>query len=341
MTPGWFQLATYGLLAGLLAVDLLHVARRPHVPSLAECARWVAFYVALAIAFCIAMFMIAGAEPAGQFAAGWLTEYSLSIDNLFVFMIIMTRFDVPREYQQKVLFIGIMLSLALRGGFILIGAEVLDRFSWFFYLFGLFLLYGAVTISRESPEYRENALIRYARRVLRADPGYAGGSLFTGGPNPRSDGAVVDDRTSRSAPAGGSRRPSMMVIVLIALGTTDLLFALDSIPAIFGLTTDPFVVFTATLFALMGLRQLFFLIGGLLDRLTYLTEGLGVVLGFIGVKLILESLHANEVPFINGGQPVSWAPELPTWLSLAVIVGVLGGAALLGAVRKAPSHKLK
>jgi tellurite resistance protein TerC len=306
--PTWFQIATFSILGVLLLVDLFIVGRRPHTPQMKEAASWVGFYVGLALVFATLLGVVQGPASATSFVAGWLTEYSLSVDNLFVFVVIMARFAVPRAYQQKVLLIGILLSLVLRGGFIAVGAEAIARFSFIFYLFGAFLLYTAVQLLRsgaqDEAEFEENVIIRGARRVLPMSQDYDGSRLTT-------------------TMADGRRLLTPMVLVFLAIGTTDVLFALDSIPAIFGLTTDPFIVYTATIFALMGLRQLYFLLGGLLERLTYLSHGLSVILGFIGVKLVLDALHENEVPFINGGEPVGWAPEIPTWASLAVIVSTL------------------
>jgi tellurite resistance protein TerC len=305
--PLWFQVATSAVLAGLLLVDLAVVARRPHAPSLRESSLWVGFYVSLAGVFAGLLWLVSSGPTAGQFVAGWLTEYSLSVDNLFVFVLIMSQFAVPRGNQQKVLMMGIILSLVLRGACIVIGAAAIDRFSWIFYLFGAFLIYTAIRLAREPgvPEggFHENAVIRRARRVLPISERYDGARLVT---------------TIR-----GRRMLTPMIVVFLAIGSTDLLFALDSIPAIFGLTQDPFVVFTATLFALMGLRQLYFLLGGLLDRLVYLSTGLSVVLGFIGVKLVLEALHENELPFLNHGQPVDAVPSVPISVSLGTIVVVL------------------
>jgi tellurite resistance protein TerC len=301
-----FEIWAFAVLAALLVFDLALVARRPHVPSLRESALWVTFYVALALGFSVLLFAVGGGEKAGEFLAGWATEYSLSVDNLFVFVIIMSRFAVPRDNQQKVLLVGIILSLILRGGCILLGAAAIEAFSWVFYLFGTFLVYTAVQLLRShggDEEYHENVLVRRARRVLPISDGYDGARLTT------------RVRTRRML--------TPMIIVLLAIGSTDVLFALDSIPAIFGLTQDPFIVFTATLFALMGLRQLYFLLGGLLTRLVYLSQGLSVILAFIGVKLILEALHSNELNWVNDGDPVKWAPVIPIWLSLTVIVGVL------------------
>jgi tellurite resistance protein TerC len=303
-----WTLTLVGLL-GVLAVDLLLVARRPHEPSLRESAIWVGVYVALALLFGLFVWVGYGSRYAGEFYVGWLTEYSLSVDNLFVFVIILGRFAVPRRYQQKVLLIGIVLALVMRGAFIAAGSAVITTFVWVFYLFGAFLIYTAVKFARQGEldegDYKENPAIRLSRRVLPISRSYDRGHLTTVTPN-------------------GRRIFTPMVIVMIALGTTDLIFALDSIPAIFGLTKVPYLVFTANVFALMGLRQLYFLLGGLLDRLTYLSIGLAVVLGFIGVKLILEALHDNNLPFINDGDPVDWIPTIPIWASLAVIVGALG-----------------
>ncbi|MDQ1293759.1 MAG: tellurite resistance protein TerC [Actinomycetota bacterium] len=322
--PLWFQVTSLTILALLLLIDVALVVRRPREPSMREAATWVLFYVSLAVAFGGLLWIMAGSENGAAFLAGWITEYSLSVDNLFVFVLIMSRFSVPRRAQQTVLMVGIVLSLILRGGCILLGAAAIERYSWVYYLFGAFLIYTAVGLMRpedKDGEFQENALVRRARRILPLAEDY--------------DGVRIVIRT------GARRLLSPIVIVFLAIGTTDLLFAVDSIPAIFGLSQDPFIVFTATLFALMGLRQLYFLLGGLLSRLVYLSYGLAVILGFIGVKLVLEALHTNELSFINSGEHVSWAPQVPIWASLAVIVGVLSltaAASLLAerfAVRRA------
>jgi tellurite resistance protein TerC len=294
-------------LGALLLFDLAIIGRRPHEPSMRECVLWVVFYVALAGLFGLGLWATEGPEYAGQFFAGWVTEYSLSIDNLFVFVIIMARFAVPRSAQQKVLLIGIVLALLMRGLFIALGAAAISRFDWVFYVFGAFLVYTAVRLAAANDggdsEYKDNVITRWTRRLL-----------------PLSDRYNNAHMVIR---VGGRRLLTPILVVMIAIGTTDLIFALDSIPAIFGLTQEPYLVFTANVFALMGLRQLYFLLGGLLNRLVYLSIGLSVVLGFIGVKLVLEALHANNVPFINGGRPVSWAPEVSIEVSLAVIIGTL------------------
>ena len=297
------------MIAVLLA-DLFIIGRRPHEPSVRESSLWVGFYVGLALIFGAVLWLPAGGRVAGEFYTGWLTEYSLSVDNLFVFVIIMARFGVPRQYQQKVLLVGIILALVMRGGFIAAGAALISQFSWVFYIFGAFLIYTAVNLARQGEpdedEFSENLLIRWSRRALPLSRDY--------------DGAKITTREH------GRRLFTPMLIVMIAIGTTDLIFALDSIPAIFGITQEPYLVFTANVFALMGLRQLYFLLGGLLDRLIYLSYGLAVVLGFIGVKLMLEALADNHLPFINGGEPVGWAPHIPIWLSLTVILGTLAVA---------------
>jgi len=301
----WVWAVTLIGLVGILVADLLIIGRRPHEPSLKESSLWVGLYVALAIVFGIGIWVVSGGGFAGQFFAGWLTEYSLSIDNLFVFVIIMSRFAVPRHLQQKVLLIGILLALVMRGIFIAAGAALISRFDWIFFIFGAFLIYTAVKFlghgTEDESEFKENVLIRVSRRWLRTAPDYdERGSFVTTMPD-------------------GRRLLSPLVVVMIAIGTTDLVFALDSIPAIFGLTTEAYIVFTANVFALMGLRQLYFLLGGLLNRLKYLTYGLAIVLGFIGVKLILEALAGNNLSFLNNGQPIEWAPHIPIWLSLTVI----------------------
>ena len=312
-------LVTIVITVGVLLVDLLVIARRPHEPTMAEVSRHLAFFVGMAVLFGICLWVFAephdlSPAPGPEFFAGWLTEYSLSIDNLFIFIIIMNSFAVPRQYQQTALMIGIVLALIMRAIFIVIGAAAINEFSWVFYLFGLFLLYTAVKLAKEGgedeDEYEENRLVKFAENHLPATKEWNGTKLFTH--------------------ENGKRLITPMFLVVLTLGTTDLLFALDSIPAIYGLTKDPYLVFTANIFALMGLRQLYFLIGGLLQRLIYLSYGLAFLLGFIGVKLIFHALHENELPFINGGEPLhyDWL-EIPIWLSLTVIIGTLTITAVL------------
>jgi tellurite resistance protein TerC len=314
--PTWFTIATFVGLTALLLGDLAIVARRPHEPSVKEATLWVSFYVSLALVFGVVILAVAGGQSATEFYAGWLTEYSLSVDNLFVFVIIMARFQVPRKLQQEALMVGIIIALVLRGIFILLGAAVIERFTWVFYIFGAFLVYTAINLVRhrdEEDEYEENAFIRRMRKILPITKDFHGSKI-----------RVMQD---------GRKFWTPMIVVFLALGTTDLLFALDSIPAIFGLTKEPFIVFTANVFALMGLRQLYFLLGGLLKRLVYLSLGLAVILAFIGVKLVMEALHTNELPFINGGEHIEWVPEIPIWLSLSVILGVLVVATVASLVK--------
>jgi tellurite resistance protein TerC len=313
---------TVGLLLALLAFDVFIIGRRPHEPSTKESARAIAFYVSLAVLFGLGVWVFSGGQYAGEFFAGWLTEYSLSVDNLFIFLIIMARFQVPRKYQQTALLVGIILALFFRGIFIAVGAAAINQFSWVFYIFGAFLVYTAIHLAKQGEnddeDYKENAVIRFAKRRLNATDEYNGVKL-----------TVLKN---------GKRLVTPMAIVIIALGTTDLLFALDSIPAIYGLTQEPFLVFTANVFALMGLRQLYFLLGDLLRRLVYLSLGLSVVLAFIGVKLVFHAMHENELPFINGGEHIKWAPEIPIWVSLGFIIVTLGITTILS-LRKSRNMK--
>jgi tellurite resistance protein TerC len=300
----WITLLVAG---AILVVDVFVIGRRPHEPSRRETTTALVVFVGLAVVFGLGVWLTAGGQYGGEFFAGWLTEYSLSIDNLFIFIVIMNKLSVPRELQQSALMIGIVLALVLRGVFIAVGAAAISEFSWVFYLFGLFLVVTAVNLARESDEdeggYDEPRLVRWARRHLRISDQWNGARL--------------------SVHEAGSRSFTPMFLVVLTLGVTDLLFALDSIPAIYGLTKQPYLVLTANLFALMGLRQLYFLIGDLLQRLVFLSYGLAFLLLFIGAKLILHAMHENTLPFVNGGEHVGWAPDIPIWVSLAVIVGTL------------------
>ncbi|WP_127129171.1 TerC family protein [Georgenia sp. SYP-B2076] len=307
---GWIILAA--VVVVLITIDLVGHVRTPHAPSIREAARWTAFYVSLAVVFGLILWGVYGGQYAGEYFAGYITEYSLSVDNLFVFIIIIGAFRVPREYQQKVLLAGIIIALVLRLVFILVGAAVIQNFSWVFFLFGAFLLYTAYTQAREGTGaapaeveegYHESAVVRFIRRVL-----------------PVTDGFVGDKIVHRH---GGKTFITPLLICIFALGTADLMFAVDSIPAVFGLTKEPYIVFAANAFALLGLRQLYFLIDGLLDRLVYLHYGLAAILGFIGVKLVVHALHENELPFINGGEHWTAIPEPTIVVSLSWIVGVL------------------
>ncbi len=296
-------LITVVVMAAFLAFDLIVIGRRPHEPSMRECGLAIGYYVAMAIAFGLGVWAKYGAGFAGEFFAGWLTEYSLSVDNLFIFVLIMANLRVPRELQQYALMVGIVLALVLRGVFIAAGAAAIEQFSWVFFIFGAFLVYTAIKLvidyrSDEDDEPTDNAVLRWVRRRFPSTPDFHG--------------------TRLSVREGGRRLLTPMLFVILALGTTDLLFALDSIPAIYGLTQEPYLVFTANVFALMGLRQLYFLIGGLLRRLVYLSLGLSAILAFIGIKLVLHAMHEY-----HWDAAIGFNGEIPIWVSLLVIVGTL------------------
>ena len=270
-----------------------------------EAGLWIGFYVALALVFAGLLFALGDAQHGTEFLAGWVTEYSLSVDNLFVFLIIMAKFQVPRRYQQEVLMVGIIIALIARAVFIAVGAVAIEHLTWVFYIFGAFLLWTAWQQLKDDGEDEESepGVVARLTRRLNVAPDYDGNRLRT----------TVD----------GRRMFTPMVVVFITIGLTDVMFAVDSIPAIFGLTQNWFIVLTANIFALMGLRQLYFLLGGLMDRLVFLKHGLAFILAFIGVKLVFHALHENELPFINGGHPVTAVPEISTFVSLGVIVGTL------------------
>ncbi len=305
--PTWVWWTTIVVTMTVLLFDVVVIGRRPHEPSTREVSLALSVYVGLAVVFGAWVWLGYGHEYGTQFFAGWLTEYSLSVDNLFIFLIIMARFNVPREYQQEALMIGIVLALVMRGAFIAVGAAAINELSWVFYIFGAFLVWTAVKLARGGmggdEEYEENGLTRWVEAHLPATDRWHGARILVS--------------------ENGRRLVTPMFLVVVALGTTDLLFALDSIPAIYGLTEEPYLVLTANIFALMGLRQLYFLIGGLLKRLVYLSYGLAVLLGFIGLKLVLHAMHENELPFVNGGRHIEWAPDISILVSLGVIVGVL------------------
>jgi tellurite resistance protein TerC len=297
--PLYAWVATIGGLLCILAFDQWVAHRKgEHEFSVGEATRWVLFYVGLAVAFGVGLWVVGGSQYGAEYFAGYLTEYSLSVDNLFVFVIIMSSFAVPRAFQHKVLLFGIALALVLRGIFIAVGAAAINKFVWVFFLFGAFLVYTAwklaVAKEHDEAEQRDNKLANLMARILPTTDEYDGAKVIT--------------------KVNGKRVVTPMLLVMIAIGSTDLLFALDSIPAIFGLTKEPYIVFTANAFALMGLRQLYFLLDGLLDRLVYLSKGLAVILGFIGVKLFFHALHEYDV---------HWAPDIGIGLSLGVIIGTL------------------
>ncbi|MFE3459880.1 TerC family protein [Nocardiopsis aegyptia] len=313
----WVWAVTITVLLAVIAVDFVIIARKPHEPSMKEAAAWVGVYVSLAIAFGIGLGFLSTPAQSLDFFTGWIVEYSMSVDNLFVFILILGSFAVPAKHRQRVLLVGIALALLFRGLFIALGAAVVNAFAGVFFLFGAFLLYTAWKLITESggddddEEYKENAVVRMVRRFLPTTDKYHEAKLTV-----RID---------------GKRVVTPMLMVMIAVGLTDILFALDSIPAIFGITQEPYLVFTANAFALMGLRQLYFLIGGLLTKLVYLNKGLSVILGFIGVKLILHALH----------ETTDWhVPEIGTLTSLFVIIATLA-VTTVASLMKAKSTEAK
>jgi tellurite resistance protein TerC len=303
----WVWAVTIAAIVALLVLDFVVAARRPHHVGIREATFWSVFYIGLALVFGVIL-LVAGDEGQGtEYFAGWVVEKSLSVDNLFVFVIIMTKFAVPDIYQQKVLLFGIAVALVMRAFFIAIGAAVISAFTWTFVIFGLFLIYTAVQLARhrnEDPDVDDSAVIRFARKRLPFSENYDEGKLFTR--------------------ENGKRLATPLFLVFLAIGSTDLLFALDSIPAVFGVTQDAYVVFTANAFALLGLRALYFLIQDLLTRLVYLSLGLSVILAFIGVKLILLFLHEDVSKDI---------PEVPTGISLGVIGAILVVTAVASLMR--------
>ena len=303
--PLWIWGLTILVIIGLLAFDFFFHVRKAHEPSIKEAAVWSAIYVALAVIFGVVVLIFGGPQMGSEYFAGYITEKALSVDNLFVFLVIMGSFAVPRKDQQKVLLFGIVFALIARSAFIFAGKALIENFSFMFYLFGLILLITAGKLlapEKEGDDDANNFIIRLAKKYLRTTDHYDGDKLFTH--------------------ENGRRVLTPMLLVMVAIGGTDVLFALDSIPAIYGLTTDVYIVFTATAFSLMGLRQLYFLIEGLLDRLIYLKYGLSLVLGFIGVKLVLEALHTNQLPFINDGEGVN-VFTFSAATSLPIIIGIL------------------
>ncbi|MFJ8807073.1 TerC/Alx family metal homeostasis membrane protein [Streptomyces sp. NPDC102490] len=283
-------LLTVAGLCVLVAADFF-IGRRPHDVSLREAGIWTAVWVVLACLFGVGLLVVGGGGPGGEFFAGYLTEKSLSVDNLFVFVLIMAKFAVPSRYQQRVLMVGVLVALVLRAAFIAAGAAIIAAFSWVFYLFGAFLIWTAWKLVQDArkeehaQEYEENKLLKSIERRFGVADRYHGTRLW------------IEEN--------GRRVMTPMLVVMLAIGFTDILFALDSIPAIYGLTQDPYIVFTANAFALMGLRQLYFLIGGLLKKLVHLSYGLSVILGFIGVKLVLHALHESGVHVPEIGIPFS------------------------------------
>jgi tellurite resistance protein TerC len=296
--PLWLWIATIGGLLALIALDLVIVDRKPHEVTTGEAARWVIFYISCAILFGAGVWFFAGHDPGVEFFTGYITEYSLSVDNLFIFMIIMASFKVPAIHQHRVLLVGILLALGMRSVFIAVGAALIEQFVWVFFLFGAVLVWTAISMLRskgEEEEYHENAVTRQVRKIAPVTDDYHGHQY--------------------TVKVNGKRMITPMLLVIVAIGSADLLFAVDSIPAIFGITQEAFLVFTANAFALMGLRQLYFLLGGLVTKLVYLTYGLAVILAFIGAKLFLHALHEYHVV-------PDWL-DINNWISLGVIIVVL------------------
>lgn len=303
----WVWQLSIGLITLVILGDLIYQIRKPHEPTFKESAIQSVIYIGLALLFTFLVTEVWGARFGGEYLAGFITEKSLSVDNLFVFLVIFTKFAVPRRLQSQALLIGIVLALILRGIFIAAGAAAIEQFSWVFYIFGFFLLYTAALLiwdtlkagshDEKVPGGKATAFIK--RHFPTVDE-YHGAKL-----------TIVQN---------GKRFITPLLLVMIAIGMTDLLFALDSIPAVYGLTNEPYIVFMANAFALMGLRQLYFLLSGLMERLKYLGVGLAIILAWIGVKLVIHALHKNELPFLNNGEPIKAIPEISTDLSLGFIL---------------------
>jgi tellurite resistance protein TerC len=320
---------TAAALVLVIVVDLLFQVRRKTEPSFKESAILSSIFVLIAVAFAPVVSILWGSEFGEEYIAGFVTEKSLSVDNLFVFLIIFTKLKVPKKAQSQALIVGIFIALILRFIFIAVGAAAIASFSWVFYIFGAFLMYTAISLVRE-------------HFGSHSDDGAPGGKLIE---FIKKRVNVVDDYhgASVSIKKDGKRFYTPLLFAMIAIGSADILFALDSIPAVFGLTSEPYIVFTANAFALLGLRQLYFLLSGLLLRLKYLGLGLSVILGWIGIKLAIHALHKNELPFINGGHHVDWLPEISTELSLGVILGTITIATVtsLVATRKSKDDQAK
>ena len=302
-------LITAAAFALVIVADLLFQVKRKKEPSFRESAILSAFFVLVAVAFAPLVSSIWGSTFGEQYIAGFVTEKSLSVDNLFVFLIIFSKLKVPQKAQSQALIVGIMIALVLRFLFIAIGAAAISAFSWVFYIFSAFLIYTAISLVREHFSSHDDAdapggkLIDFLKKRINVVDEFHGAKV--------------------SIKQNGKRFYTPLLFAMITIGSADILFALDSIPAVFGLTDEPYLVFTANAFALLGLRQLYFLLSGLLLRLKYLGLGLSVILGWIGIKLALHALHKNELPFINGGHHVDWLPEISTELSLGVILGTI------------------
>lgn len=305
----WVWIVSIAIIGVVILGDLIVQIRKPHEPTFKESAIQYTIYFGLALSFTLLINEVWGSKFSGEYLAGYITEWSLSVDNLFVFLIIFTKFRVPRHLQSEALLVGIILALILRGIFIGLGAAAIENFSWVFYLFGAFLLYTAVLLVWDTFKEEEEDKVPGGRIVALIQKRFRTVNEFHG--------------TKLTIIQHGKRYITPLLTVMIAIGFTDLLFALDSIPAVYGLTKEPYIVFMANAFALLGLRQLFFLLSGLMQRLKYLGVGLSVILGWIGIKLVIHALHKNELPFINGGEPFKALPEISTELSLGVIISTL------------------
>jgi tellurite resistance protein TerC len=305
----WIWIVSIAAIAVVIIGDLIVQVRKPHEPTFKESSIQYAVYFGLALMFTLLVTEVWGGRFGGEYLAGYITEWSLSVDNLFVFLIIFTKFRVPRHLQSEALLVGIVLALILRGIFIALGAAAIENFSWVFYLFGAFLLYTAILLVWDTFKEEEEDKVPGGKIVALIKTRFRTVDEFHG--------------TKLTIIQKGKRYITPLLLVMVAIGFTDLLFALDSIPAVYGLTSEPYIVFMANAFALLGLRQLFFLLSGLMERLKYLGVGLSIILGWIGVKLVIHALHKNELPFINGGEPIKVIPEITTELSLGVIVSTL------------------
>jgi tellurite resistance protein TerC len=306
----WVWLITIGVFSAVILGDLVYQVRNPHEPGFRESAIQSVIYISLALLFALVIGLVWPGQYAGEYLGGFITEKALSVDNLFVFLVIFTQFKVPRKLQSEALLIGIVIALVLRGIFIAAGAAFIENFSWAFYAFGAFLLLTAIKLIKdtsrelnpdaEHEDFEDGRLIRFIQGRFRSTSEYHGTKLV-----------IIEN---------GKRVITPLLLVMVAIGFTDLLFALDSIPAVYGLTNEPYIVFVANAFALLGLRQLYFLLSGLMQRLRYLGFGLSLILAWIGIKLVIHALHKNEVPFINGGEAIKVIPEISTGLSLIVIL---------------------
>ena len=305
----WIWYLSVAIISLVIVGDLIYQIKRPHEPSFKEAAIQSTIYVGLALMFTFVVSDVWGGQFGSEYLAGFITEKSLSVDNLFVFLIIFTKFRVPRHLQSEALLVGIILALILRGIFIAVGAAAIERFSWVFYIFGAFLVYTAVLLVWDTFKEEDEDKVPGGKVVALIKKRFRTVDEYHG--------------TKLSIIKNGKRYITPLLLVMIAIGFTDILFALDSIPAVYGLTKEPYIVFMANAFALLGLRQLYFLLSGLMERLKYLAIGLSIILGWIGVKLVIHALHKNDLPFINNGDYVTTVPEISTELSLGVIVSTL------------------